>query len=178
VITYRAPRPDEVAALADLGRDTFVETFAHLYRAEDLNAFLDDAYSLAGVEQDAHNPDLRYRVAVDNGRLIAFCKVGIKPSLGYDAGDQRVVELKQLYVRGTHLGSGIAPVMMDWALGIARDSGADLMILSVYCDNVRAQRFYARYGFEKVADTYFMVGTHRDDEYILARRMTQDAAAA
>ena len=45
MITYRAPRAEEAAALADLGRNSFVETFGHLYRPEDLAMFLEDVYA-------------------------------------------------------------------------------------------------------------------------------------
>ena len=46
--------------------------------------------------------------------------------------------------------------------------GADEMQLSVWSGNHGAQRFYARYGFEKVADVHFWVGAHRDDEFLLS----------
>ena len=32
-------------------------------------------------------------------------------------------------------------------------------------------RFYARYGFEKIADIDFCVGSHRDDEFLLELRL-------
>jgi ribosomal protein S18 acetylase RimI-like enzyme len=40
------------------------------------------------------------------------------------------------------------------------------MQLSVYSENLGAQRFYQRYGFEHVADIDFWVGNHRDDEFL------------
>lgn len=43
------------------------------------------------------------------------------------------------------------------------------MQLSVYSDNPGAQRFYARYGFAKVADIHFMVGNQRDEEFLFAK---------
>jgi len=43
MITYRAPRVEEAPALVTLGRQSFVETFGHLYRPEDLASFLSHA---------------------------------------------------------------------------------------------------------------------------------------
>lgn len=172
-VTYRPPFRGEAAALAALARQTFIDTFGHLYRPEDLKAFLDEHKTESAwirALSDSHN---RVRVAEENGSLVGYAKVGLVPSLDYECDDARVTELKELYVTKSHLGAGIAPVLMDWALDLARANRADEMILSVWSENIRAQRFYHRYGFTKVADTFFMVGSHRDDEYLYMKPMRQ-----
>jgi ribosomal protein S18 acetylase RimI-like enzyme len=60
---------------------------------------------------------------------------------------------------------------MDWALSMARERGADEVQLSVWSENDGAQRFYARYGFAKVADITFAVGEQLDHEYLFALRL-------
>ena len=64
-------------------------------------------------------------------------------------------------------GAGLAPQMMDWVIAEARRRGAEEIYLSVFTDNIRAQRFYARYGFEAVGRYDFMVGTHADEDIIM-----------
>ena len=170
-ISYRAARADDSPALARLSRETFVETFGHLYRPEDLNYFLDDHKTIDAWDETLSDPDARVHVAEDSGAMVGYCKIGLVPSLEYDCTGKSVTELKELYFRGTHQGTGMAPVLMDWALDQARKARADEVILSVWNENVRAQRFYQRYGFSKVADTYFMVGNHRDDEFLYIKVM-------
>lgn len=170
-VTYRAGVVADAAALAALARETFVETFGHLYRPEDLNAFLEEhktepAWAAALADRDVH-----VRVAEADGQMVGYCKIGLVPTLDYDCAGKRVSELKELYIRSTHQGAGIAPVLMDWALEQARAAQSDEMILSVWSENARAQRFYRRYGFAWVADTYFMVGSHRDDEHLYMKPM-------
>jgi hypothetical protein len=41
----RRARPDDAEALAALGRETFIETFGHLYSAADLRDFLAEAHT-------------------------------------------------------------------------------------------------------------------------------------
>jgi diamine N-acetyltransferase len=172
MIVYRKPLDSEISALADLGRDTFVDTFGHLYTSEDLSAFLGHAYSLASVTADFLNPDICYFIAEEDGALIGYCKIGLAPHFAdYDVAGKSVVELKQLYIRSGHQGGGIAPVLMDWALNEASARNADEMVLSVWSQNERAQRFYRRYGFDWIANTFFMVGTHRDDEFLFMKPM-------
>jgi ribosomal protein S18 acetylase RimI-like enzyme len=170
-VTYRTPCADEATALAALGRETFCETFAHLYQAEDLNAFLEQVYAPASLAADLANPNRLFQVAEDDGKLIGYCKLGLDVSLDYDPAGRHVIELKQLYLMPGHHGTGIAAHLMDWALAAAERLGADDMILSVWSGNDRAQRFYKRYGFDWVADTYFMVGEHRDDEFLYLKKL-------
>jgi diamine N-acetyltransferase len=166
MIEYRAPRPNEVAALALLSRDTFRETFAHLYSVENLALFEAQVYAPDIISAEMANPDRRYLVAYDSGQMIGYCKIGFDASLDYDAKDQKLVELKQLYIYASHHGIGVAQALTDWAVAEAKTVDADGLLLSVYNDNPRGIRFYEKQGFTYVADTYFMVGNHRDDEYL------------
>jgi diamine N-acetyltransferase len=170
-VTYRAPRADEAEALGALGYDTFVETFGHLYSPENLALFADQAYSPSVIASEMANPKRRYLLVEDEGRLVGYCKIGLEQTLDYDAGDQTIAEMKQIYIYASHQGSGVAQVLTDWAVDEARAAGADALLLSVYHDNPRGQRFYQKNGFEHVADTYFMVGNHRDDEYLYLKKL-------
>ena len=77
MITYRAPRRDEAAALVALGRNTFVETFGHLYAPEDLSYFLRTSYDERTVAAQLSSDRFVMRVAEEAGELIGFCKMAI-----------------------------------------------------------------------------------------------------
>lgn len=172
MITYRTPNLGDAAALAEIGRTSFVDAFGHLYKASDLNAFLGQTYSLAALEADLANPQRLFRVAEEGGQMIGYCKLGFEMGFDIDLGNRRGMELKQLYLSGAKTGSGVGAALIDWALGEARARGYDDVILSVWSGNFGGQRFYARHGFEKVGDTIFMVGTHRDDEFLYGLKLT------
>jgi diamine N-acetyltransferase len=172
MITYRTPAAADTALLAALSESTFVETFGHLYSAENLAAFVEQAYATVAVAADLANPNRVFLIAEDGEQMVGYTKLGLDISLDYDPGTRRTLELKQLYMRQSHLGVGIAQHLMDWILNEARTRGFEDIILSVYSDNPRAQRFYQKYGFEHFADTFFMVGEHRDDEYLYRLRLT------
>ena len=165
-IIYRAPRADEAVALGALGYATFLETFGHLYSAENLALFQRSSYAPEVIASEIANPKRRYRVAEDDGKLIGYCKIGFEQTLDYEAGALKIAELKQIYIFASHQGCGVAQVLTDWAVAETRAAGFDALLLSVYNDNPRGQAFYRKNGFEHVADTYFMVGEHRDDEFL------------
>lgn len=79
------------------------------------------------------------------------------------------MELKQLYTASDATGMGIGKALMDWAMEQFAARRADEVQISVYAYNDGAQRFYQRYGFEKVADITFRVGDHIDPEFLFAQ---------
>lgn len=172
MIRYAAPEEDDIPALAALGRETFVEAFGHLYRPEDLSAFLAQAYSAETVASVLRDARQRYRIAFEDARPVGYARIALDPQFAdYDPGGKRIVELKQLYVRASHHGGGVAAALMDWTVREARAAGADEIVLSVYSGNARGQAFYRKHGFEWLADTFFMVGSQRDNEFLFIRRL-------
>ncbi|QDZ08452.1 GNAT family N-acetyltransferase [Sphingomonas panacisoli] len=165
MIDYRDAKPADGPELAQVARRCFTETFGNLYRQEDLATFLDAAFGTTGLPSHVSDPAYTVRVATDDGAIIGFCKVG--PVVFPGEWPETTIELHQLYVLGPWQGEGIAPVLMDWALGTARNRDAKDVILSVYIDNHRARRFYERYGFVEIGKYTFMVGDQPDDDRLM-----------
>lgn len=164
MIDYFTPTPADGPALGDMARRSFTETFGHLYDPADLSSFLDTAFGReTGLPAQIADPALRIRCARADGEIIGFCKLG-PPSLPMPDPHPEAMELRQLYILNAWHGRGVAQEMMAWALDQARAAGAPEMYLSVFIDNHRAQRFYARYGFVDVGPYVFMVGNHADED--------------
>jgi diamine N-acetyltransferase len=157
--------PEDAAALAELGRATFVETFGHLYTPENLTAFLEN-HSEANWRADLSDPASAVRIAEEKGRAVAYAQLG-PPTLVEKPADPRAIELRRFYILKPWHGTGLAAELMDWVLAEARRRGARELYLSVFIDNHRARRFYDRYGFEQVGTYDFMVGSHADTDLIM-----------
>ena len=168
-VILRAALPADSAALAALGRDSFVAKFGAMYQPQDLTAFLATAKSEEAVARAIVNPQLRTHLAERDDALMGYCQLGLTCGWPEHTRGRHTIELKQLYTAPGATGGGIGAALMDWALGEARALGADEIQLSVWSGNSDAQRFYRRHGFAKVADTHFWVGEQRDDEYLFAR---------
>ena len=95
-----------------------------------------------------------HQLAFDEDALIGYCKMRY-PSWYTEHSDAAdPIALGQLYTDPDRIGEGIGAALMEWALAEARQRGHDAVQLSVYSENYGAQRFYARYGFVKIADTF------------------------
>lgn len=162
-INYRDATAADLPAVDTLFRDSFTATFGHLYKPADLAAFL-GKFTPAAWQEEFATPGLALRIAEDEGGLLGYCKTG-PVTLPVEPGAP-AIELRQLYLHERGKGSGAAQTLMDRAIAEAKATGAARMVLSVYVDNHRAQRFYARYGFREIGKYEFRVGDHVDDDRI------------
>lgn len=161
----------DAAALAALGRKAFVAKFGHLYSAENLARFLDESHSVDQCAREIADSGMTIMLAERDGALAGMCKLKLDSTLQEHGTARKPLEIKQLYTDPNQMGGGIGTALMDWAMEFAQSHGADEVQLSVWSENFGAQRFYARYGFTKIADIAFWVGDHRDDEFLFARRL-------
>ena len=169
-ITYRTATAADAEVLAIIGARTFTDTFGHLYSAANLALFLENhtvarwAAALAG--------DASVRLAEADGAPVGYARIG-PLTFAVETHGRVGLQLYQLYVDPPFHGSGVAGKLLDWAAGAARERGAVDLWLSVFVDNPRARRFYARAGFVEVMPYTFMVGDHADDDIIC--RLALDA---
>ena len=167
-LSSRSPTPADAEKLADLGRETFVETFGHLYRPSDLQAFLASKYAPDVIARELADPALHHQVVEDHDDLVAFIKIGPLdlpvPSPLPNAG-----EIKQLYVRRSHGGQGIGRHLMSWAFARMKAANLTNIYLSVFSGNDSAIRFYQQDGFRKSGEYHYPVGDHLDLEWIMVR---------
>ena len=163
-VTYRDATAADAGLMARIGRESFTETFGHLYTPENLAAFLVN-HSAESWRGELGDPRVAVRIAEADGAAAGFAKLA-PPSLPVEIRGP-TAELRQLYVLKPWHGAGVAGALMDWVIASARARGAEALFLSVFIDNRRAQRFYARYGFEAVGRYDFMVGTHADEDIVM-----------
>ena len=104
--------------------------------------------------------------------LTGFCKLTTVSPYATHSDAVRPVALSQLYCHPARTGQGIGAALMERVLSEARARDADAIQLSVWAHNHRAQRFYARYGFGKIADIHFRVGEQVDEEFLFELRLS------
>ena len=169
LIAYRDATPADGAVLGGIARATFIDTFGTLYKLDDLATFLEQGSDQAYAAELA-DPDIQVRFATTGGAPIGFCKIS---RLLLPAPDAAVgaMELRQLYVFKPWQGLKIADALTHWAKDQARQRGAPEIWLSVFTQNPRARRFYARHGFEEIAPYHFMVGDQADEDILCRAKL-------
>jgi ribosomal protein S18 acetylase RimI-like enzyme len=165
-VHLRPARPEDACALATLARDSFVAAFGHLYRAEDLAAFLAAHKTVERYRQNLADSGTLIQLAEADDGLAGYCQLRRPSAFRSKSDASSPIELQQLYLAPGMTGRGTGAALMEWALEQARALGSDAVQLSVFSENYAAQRFYARFGFARIADVDFWVGAQRDNEFL------------
>lgn len=168
-VTIRRATSEDAAAMAELGGGTFTETFGHLYPPEDLQTFLAKNHTPESWTRTLADPQRAIFLAEhSNGRKMGFICVGAckLPVQDLEAASG---EIQQLYVlaefHNLRLGSRLMELGLEWLTS----QGRAPLYIGVWSENYGAQRFYGRYGFNKVGEYGFPVGQTVDREFILKR---------
>jgi diamine N-acetyltransferase len=163
-ISYRKAVKEDAAAIDRVFRTSFCDTFAHLYRPQDLEAFL-STFALDSWIAELGDYRYHFQIAEADGEIVGFVKLG-PPELPVQRSGP-ATELRQLYILKAWQGLGAAQALMDWALAEAKAGGGQELYLTVYTENWRARRFYEKYGFVEVGPYRFMVGEQADEDIIM-----------
>ncbi|KAJ3248659.1 hypothetical protein HDU78_010890 [Chytriomyces hyalinus] len=173
--------PKHVQTLAEIAAETFTDTFGHLYSAEDLNSYLAAAYA---------HPQLLHEIATEECYFLCLDTdpEGLKPlgfaqlrpntrnelmrSLG-DEYPEPCWELHRFYIRKESQGMRAGSFMMDFCMKRFKEAGVKSLWLSVYSDNVKAQKFYQKYGITYSGHNMeFPVGNHVDLEFLYTAKFS------
>jgi ribosomal protein S18 acetylase RimI-like enzyme len=146
--------------LAELGRQTFSETFAASNTPENLAAYLAEAYGPDMQLAQLQDPSITCLLAEMQGQTVGYALLQENSCLGLpaDAPASRQLEIKQLYILEDWIGTGLGKALMQRALDVAQASHATAVVLGVWEHNARAQAFYQRFGFREVGEVAFKLG--------------------
>lgn len=172
-IPLRRAIPADASALAALKlrcfRETFLEDFAVPYPPADLARFEVATYAPGPVAAEIADPShATWLCEGADGALLGYAHAG-PCKLPHPEVTARSGELYQLYLTRDSQGMGLGKRLMRAAFDWLAANYPGPVWLGVWSGNDRAQAVYAAQGFAKVGDYHFMVGDHRDDEYIYRR---------
>lgn len=159
----------DAAACSLVASATFLEAFAGILDGPDIVAHV-------GSKSD---PASFAAWITDPGSVVTLAEAatGAAP-LGYSvlttsdlpiAPEPGDIELKRIYALFPTHGTGLGPALMERAVADARTMERRRVLLGVYGGNLRAQRFYAKQGFEVVGARRFLVGATWHDDLIFGR---------
>jgi len=167
-LTLRRAGNADADRLAALAARTFTDTFGHLYPVADLASFVTQTYTAAAYRALLADPEHAIWLLEQGGAPVGHAEAGPckLPHPRVSPGDG---ELRRLYVlsslQGRGLGASLMQAAMDWLLR----NGPRPLWLGVWSENLGAQRFYARYGFQHAGEYQFVVGHTCDRELIFTR---------
>lgn len=162
-------KPDEVAVLQAIARQTFAEAFTEGNTADNLQQYMEEAFSTARLSKELSNPQAVFYFASAGERIIGYLKLNYGQSQT-ELQDSQAVEIERIYVLKEFHGLEVGQLLCDKAIELAKAAGASYVWLGVWEENPRAIRFYQKNGFAAFDKHIFRLG---DDEQtdIMMKRM-------
>ena len=158
-INIRRININDVTALSIIAQQTFFDTFTGTCTDEDMQDFLKQFYNEEQLGKELLDPETFCYFAEANGVPIAYLHFK-EDYTNFPAEKKwKALELKRIYVLKAFHGEGIAQKLMDFVLNFAAENKYEMLWLGVWEHNIRAQKFYDKYGFKNSGYTHdFPIG--------------------
>lgn len=156
-ISIQSVQPNEIAKLAEIGRQTFIETFASGNSPDDLSDYLELAFSTNQLWREMENVGSSFYFATVDGKIAGYLKLNVG-----DAQSEKVeglgLEIERIYVEARMHRKGIGKALFEFALKVAKELKADAIWLGVWDENLKAIEFYEGQGFVAFGEHRFTIG--------------------
>jgi diamine N-acetyltransferase len=169
-VSLRHAAPADLAALTELSRRTFIDTYASHNRPEHLDLYLRQSLTVGQWQAELATPGSVVLLAEVEGALAGYAEV----RQGFVPGCVRTpvpVELARIYVAREHQGGGVGGALMAAALDEAAARGGTGLWLGVWQKNERAIAFYRRWRFETVGTQFFPMGPDLQEDWVMVREL-------
>ena len=149
--------PEDLAQLQQIGRQTFLETFAASNSEENMTTYLAEGFSTEKLSTELHDAHSEFYFAILGEKVIGYLKVNFGPSQT-ELKDDKSLEIERIYVLKEFHGQQVGQVLFDKAIQIAKQQHADYVWLGVWEHNPRAIQFYKKNGFVEFDRQIFHLG--------------------
>ncbi|MDZ4714504.1 MAG: GNAT family N-acetyltransferase [Cytophagales bacterium] len=170
MLEIRLTTPDDLPELRRVAIETQMDTFGAFNSKENMDAYIQMAYHPKSLAKELNEPGSMNYLARDESELTGFMRLRRNNEAELWLG-KSTIELQRLYVRTIHHGKGIGAALMHVAVDHAVAEKIEWMWLGVWEGNIKAQQFYAKWGFERFSEHVFQMGDDPQTDWLLRRRM-------
>jgi ribosomal protein S18 acetylase RimI-like enzyme len=169
-IALRRATAADAARVAAFAATAFVDTFAPNNRPEDMATYVAEAFGEPQQRAELTDPQCTVFLAERDGEIVGYAMLrdGPPPSC---VPDPSAIEIVRLYAGQRWIGAGIGALLMQRCLVEAASRSRRTIWLGVWERNVRAIGFYQRWHFTIVGSQSFQLGSDRQNDRIMARRV-------
>jgi diamine N-acetyltransferase len=154
--------------LAEMGAETFDDSFAAENTPENMAIYLAQAFSPEKQARELADPFSTFLIAEAEGLTAGYAhlKFGEAPAT---IASPRPMEIVRFYARKPWIGKGVGARLMQACLREAERASCDTIWLDVWERNLRAIAFYRKWGFVQVGTQVFQLGDDLQRDLLMAR---------
>ena len=157
---------EQLVPLQKIGRTTFLHTFSSTDTEENMDVYLDHAFSAEKLTAELENPNSEFYFATQNEVVIGYLKVNFGPAQT-EIQHQNTLEIERIYVLQEFHGKKVGQLLFEKALAIAKQKKVDFIWLGVWEENHRALQFYSKNGFVAFDKHIFVFGDEAQTDIMM-----------
>ncbi|MEO5788895.1 MAG: GNAT family N-acetyltransferase [Gelidibacter sp.] len=160
----------DLETLKDIGKLTFVETFASVNSQENMTEYLENAFSTEKLKAELTDKNSEFYFAELDGKAIGYLKVNVGESQT-ELKIKNALEIERIYVLKEFHGKKVGQLLYDKALELAKEKHVEHIWLGVWEENHRAISFYEKNGFVTFDKHIFILGNDEQTDIMMNLRI-------
>jgi len=171
VIHIRIATKDDAILIANISQECFYHAFIASTTPADMDMFLKTQFTKGKLILEVGAKENIFLLAYVGEEVVGYAKLrnGDRPS---QLRQFKCLELARLYAMPGKIGAGVGAALMKQAIAIANELEKEVIWLGVWEGNVRAIKFYHSFGFEKFADTDFLLGEDLQQDWLMKKSIS------
>ena len=161
---------EDLEALRNISIETFRETFGSQNSPENLNAYLEKAFSPDRLKEEMAHPESRFFFIEKDGEIAGYLKVNKGNAQSEEMGEGSL-EVERIYISSRFQKQGLGKVLFNRAVSLAREEGKSKVWLGVWEENDHAIAFYEKSGFIRTGAHSFFLGDDEQTDLIMEKEL-------
>ena len=164
IIRYACSADAEM--LAEVGGQSFYDTFAKDNSPEDMEDYLAKAFGIEQVAKEIADEKTIFLIVEMDSQTAGYVKLRVNEA-PVCITRENPIEIERFYILQSWHGRGLAQSLMQRCIEEAKNRGHQTIFLGVWEHNQRAIAFYQKCGFTKVGEHPFLLGKDLQTDWLM-----------
>lgn len=157
---------EDLITIQKISITSFTETFSEINTPENMEKYVQENFNTAQLTLEINNPDSPFYIAYSDNEPVGYLKLNQGNAQTETIKDE-TIEIQRIYVLKAFHGKKLGQLLLDQAVKLAQEQGADYIWLGVWEENHRALQFYAKNGFVTFDKHIFILGNEQQTDLLM-----------
>lgn len=167
-ISIRVADFTDAELIADLSRQTFIQSFASQNTSENMDKFMNDSFAREALIKEVGEPGNIFLLAFAGEEPVGYVRMR-ENNNPPELENLNAMEIARIYAVKNSIGKGVGKLLMQKCIDIVLERKFTIIWLGVWQQNQRAIDFYTQWGFEKFGAHIFMLGDDPQMDWLMKK---------
>jgi diamine N-acetyltransferase len=167
MVSIRQSTKEDASILAQMGRQTFIESHSHSAPDHVINEYVQNNYNETAIRGSLKDPANKFHIIYYDDQPAGYSKIIFNhPHAGIP--NKNVSKLEKIFLLGRFYDLKLGKQLLAFNIDLAKLHGQSGIWLFVWIENERAIRFYKNHGFQIIGDHNFRLSeSHYNPNFIM-----------